>query len=242
VVGGAGDDTLIAGSGDETLTAGSGDSTLIGGAGNDTLNAGSGNDYIEAGTGQDTITTGSGNSAVWTRNGFANTVNCGSGTTTVYAASVDTLNNCQNVVLVPTMLPGHVNTNVPGTAQHPPIQATLTSRFKHTRKGTLVKQLTVLGAAANTTIVATCHGKGCSRDFFPEFVHVFTTASPSYEMRELFGDVAVPRKTRLQIQLLEPNTIGRIYTFVFQRRGQPTLTTQCEDFNAKEPGPCPSAG
>jgi Ca2+-binding RTX toxin-like protein len=238
VIGGAGDDTLIAGTGDDTLTAGPGNSTLIGGAGNDTLNTGSGNDYVEAGSGPDTINTGTGTSVVWTRNGAANTINCGDGTTTVYAASVDTANNCQNVVLVPPMLAGNVNPNVPIATAHPMIAATLVAGFKRAKHGTRVTKLQVLGATANTSIVATCHGKGCSSEFFPEFVHLFTANSGPYDMRELFGDVSVPRKTKLVVSLLQPNTIGRIYTYVFQRKGPPTMTLNCQDFNTQKAAPC----
>jgi Ca2+-binding RTX toxin-like protein len=240
VIGGAGDDTLIAGSGNDTLTAGSGDSTLIGGNGSDTLIGGSGNDYFEAGSRPDTITTGSGDNIVWTRNGDANTVTCASSTTTVYAAAVDTLNHCANAVLPPPVLAtGHpAGSATPIPTEHPLISATLVASFSPTKKGARVRRLAVLTAKADTSIVVTCHGKNC----FPEFVHIFTADTPSYDISELFGSPSVRSGTKLVVQLVQPNTLGRIYTYVFRRHGRPKLTLQCQDFLGRKRGTCPSGG
>ena len=60
MIGGAGNDLLIATNGDTTLTGNSGDDTLIGGAGNDLIFGGDGNDSLSGGLGQDRLDGGDG--------------------------------------------------------------------------------------------------------------------------------------------------------------------------------------
>jgi hypothetical protein len=220
--------------------SGPGDSTLIGGPGNDTINTGSGNDYVEAGAGADTIDAGSGNSVIWTRNGQTNTVSCAGGTDTVYAQPGDSVTGCQTVVIPPPTLAG-----APGPGQLPPagpppllpISANVRTRFTSVHKGwTRVKKLQVVTAGANTSIVSTCRGsrRGCP---FREDVKVLTSQTASYDLRGLFGDVPIPPGTTFELQLVQPNMMGRVYTYVFRRHAQPKLTVQCEAIG-KEPTGC----
>jgi Ca2+-binding RTX toxin-like protein len=53
LLGGAGDDVLLAGRGGMTLSGGAGDDVLIGGSGDDVLRAGTGNDVLFGGAGND---------------------------------------------------------------------------------------------------------------------------------------------------------------------------------------------
>jgi hypothetical protein len=62
LVGGSGNDILIAGAGNSSLVAGSGNDILVGGAGNDTLVGGAGRDLLIGGPGADSLVGGTGGS------------------------------------------------------------------------------------------------------------------------------------------------------------------------------------
>ncbi|MDP9172504.1 MAG: hypothetical protein M3O30_01385 [Planctomycetota bacterium] len=88
VSGGAGDDTLIGGDGSDTLIGGAGNDLIQGMAGNDSIDGGAGNNTLQGAGGNDTIITGAGNSLLYggagndslgAANGFADTLNGGTG-------------------------------------------------------------------------------------------------------------------------------------------------------------------
>jgi Ca2+-binding RTX toxin-like protein len=118
---------VVGGSGDDRLTGTSAANTLIGGAGNDELDGREGNDVLDGGTGTDKFEAGSGDDAVITRDSGPDTANCGTGTDSVDADGVDTVNaDCEQV------------TRAPGAAPPPPPAATLDSvpsSVRLTRKG-----------------------------------------------------------------------------------------------------------
>ncbi len=60
-----GSDSLVGGAGADTVFGGSGNDTLLGNDGADSLNASSGNDEVRGGTGADTLIGGTGNDSLW---------------------------------------------------------------------------------------------------------------------------------------------------------------------------------
>jgi 2',3'-cyclic-nucleotide 2'-phosphodiesterase (5'-nucleotidase family) len=64
VVGGAGDDSILARGGNDNVIGGEGDDTLDGGQGNDALNGGTGNDELRGGAGDDSYTITSGTDVI----------------------------------------------------------------------------------------------------------------------------------------------------------------------------------
>lgn len=72
--------TQSGGSGDDSLLGGPGDSILNGGSGDDSVSGGSGNDTISGGIGIDALYGNGGNDSFFEYDGYADTLNGGSGT------------------------------------------------------------------------------------------------------------------------------------------------------------------
>ena len=78
-----------AGAGNDSLTGNAAFNTLNGGAGSDTIDGGAGNDRLAGGPGDDTIRA---------RDGYADSVSCGSGTDTATVDTLDTVSSdCETV-------------------------------------------------------------------------------------------------------------------------------------------------
>ena len=89
LIGGAGDDRLAGNADDDRLDGGSGDDSLVGAEGADRLTGGPGRDSVSGGAGADTI---------FVREGFTDTVRCGSGRDTVSADRRDRVaRDCERV-------------------------------------------------------------------------------------------------------------------------------------------------
>ena len=100
-----GDDTIVGGLGKDHLYGGDGNDKLDGGAEADTLDGGMGNDELVGGSGPDVIDGGYGNDSIRVADDSPDVVDCGPDDDTVYvneaAPTLDTLTNCEHVVLVP---------------------------------------------------------------------------------------------------------------------------------------------
>ena len=79
LVGGGGRDSLDGGSGDDVLDGGGDLDRLFGAGGSDTLRGGGGPDVISGGSGADRVDAGKDNDVVRVRDGWRDTVACGSG-------------------------------------------------------------------------------------------------------------------------------------------------------------------
>lgn len=86
LLGGDGNDTLIAGSGNDTADGGAGKDDLRGGAGNDLLRGGEGNDTLSGGIGDDTLGGGAGNDRLNGDNGH-DALSGGDGNDSIYGGS-----------------------------------------------------------------------------------------------------------------------------------------------------------
>ena len=75
LTGGNGNDLLVGGGGNNTLIAGDGNDTLVGGSGNNLLNAGNGNDVLTGGSGSNTLTAGDGNDLLTVQDAGSQTQN-----------------------------------------------------------------------------------------------------------------------------------------------------------------------
>ena len=64
LMGGAGNDTLVAGGGNDSLNGGAGNDSLVAGSGSDSLVGAAGNDSLTCGTGPDSVNGGKGNDSV----------------------------------------------------------------------------------------------------------------------------------------------------------------------------------
>lgn len=96
--GGSGNDTLLGTSATDYLSGHSGNDALYGYGGADYLSGHSGSDSIYGGSGRDRIAGHSNNDFISDGNdGVKDYIDCGSGTDTVRADSVDVLDNCERV-------------------------------------------------------------------------------------------------------------------------------------------------
>ena len=118
LLGRAGNDLLQGQKHTDKIFGSFGDDTLEGGSGDDYLSGGDGNDSIKGGTGADNIEAGRGNDVIHVADGEEDSVDCSSGTDTVYveenAPERDDLLDCEKVIPVPPELtdPGEVDESV----------------------------------------------------------------------------------------------------------------------------------
>jgi uncharacterized repeat protein (TIGR01451 family) len=96
MLGRGGDDVIRGLIGNDCLFGESGRDTLRGDAGRDRLDGGSDGDFLAGGSGTDTFLAGSGDDRIYAADGFAESVNCGTGTDTVSADATDTLIGCES--------------------------------------------------------------------------------------------------------------------------------------------------
>ena len=89
-------DFLSGDQGNDDIDAGGGNDEVRGEEGNDVLKAGDGNDKVFAGSGADTVDAGAGDDTLQTNDGTADKVNCGPGTDSILADTVDDLTDCEN--------------------------------------------------------------------------------------------------------------------------------------------------
>jgi Ca2+-binding RTX toxin-like protein len=86
-------------SGRSVLSTGNGNDAVRTGLGNDDVQTGAGNDTIDPGAGADLVHAGSGDDTVAARDGSQDVIDCGDGADTVTADAIDTLTNCEKVLL-----------------------------------------------------------------------------------------------------------------------------------------------
>ena len=115
VLGGTGADTVRTGAGADAVAGDDGDDEIDAGAGADQVNAGdgddriaggSGDDVVEAGLGVDAIAAGDGDDGVRARDGVEDRIDCGPGTDTVDADTLDVIAaGCERVTRTATAPP-----------------------------------------------------------------------------------------------------------------------------------------
>src|SRR5687767_7586002 len=81
--------TVLGGPGADRVTSGGSGDELSGGEGNDALDGGPGDDVVSGDQGVDTLAGGPGSDRIAARDGEADAVNCGDGSDTVDADTVD---------------------------------------------------------------------------------------------------------------------------------------------------------
>jgi Ca2+-binding RTX toxin-like protein len=101
LIGGLGDDNIIARAGNVTVRAGGGDDRVSTGSGDDTIDGASGRDVIRSGAGDDIIDVADLKSR--------DVVNCSKGNDTVRADRFDRLRNCEQIERVKPRRPRHSN-------------------------------------------------------------------------------------------------------------------------------------
>ena len=81
----------------EDLSGSSGDDTFTGDGGANILNGNNGEDTLDPGAGEDVVIAWNGNDTVLARDGFADNVDCGTGTDTAIVDSLDRVEGCESV-------------------------------------------------------------------------------------------------------------------------------------------------
>jgi Ca2+-binding RTX toxin-like protein len=93
-----GDVVLLGEAGADRLAGNVGNDSLLGGSGNDQLLGAEGNDRLDGGGGRDRMSGGRGRDRVLARDGFSDTISCGSGRDTVSADARDRVSrDCERV-------------------------------------------------------------------------------------------------------------------------------------------------
>lgn len=88
---------IFGGDGNDIIGGGSGNDTLNGGAGNDQVNGNGGDDVLTGFTGNDTVKGGAGNDTIFESDGYADSLDGGTGTDSATADPADTIVNMESV-------------------------------------------------------------------------------------------------------------------------------------------------
>ena len=227
VVGGAGDDILIAGSAAVTLRGGGGNDNLLGGPLGDLLDGGIGADSINPADGADTVLAGAGVDNVDTRDGAVDTVDCGPDGDNARTDTIDSVTACQP--------PAPVVQRIVETRTSPSrVLVDLGYTFTATRR---VTKLTKIGLeverGAAVTVKCRAKGKRCKgvRDF------ARTAAAASVRLRGIEGK-RLPAGAKLSLRVTKAGKIGVLKTLTMRKRRAPSVTTRCIAVGATRPSAC----
>ncbi|MGH2944792.1 MAG: calcium-binding protein [Solirubrobacteraceae bacterium] len=245
----AGDVENVIGSvGPDTITGSSGPNDIVALDNGDVINPGGGPDVVDAGPGNDRVEA---------RDGAQDRIDCGSGDDLAIIDEFDTVSNCETVQASRDLMPDVDADGVPAPADcddrdarrrpgfidkpgneldedclngdapfariFSPVQSTFTVRGRRTR----VKRLRVLAVPEGARIQLRCRGgkrRGCFRK-----VRRFR-APRGAEVRNIRKPVRTRRlkpRARLEVRILDADSIGKVVRFTMRRSKLPRSRTLC---------------
>jgi hypothetical protein len=253
-------ENLVGGAGDDTLTGDGGPNDIDGGDGGDVINPLGGADFVDGGTGNDRINA---------RDGAQDRIICGEGNDQAIVDAFDTVIACEDVQASRELMPDVDNDGVPapadcddrdgrrrpGFTDRPgngvdedcsgadapfirilsPVQSTFTTSGRITR----VLRLRVLAVPEGGRIELRCSGgraRGCFRG-----VKRFRSRRGA-ERLSIRGPVRRSRLrtgARLEVRILDADSIGKVVRFTMRTRALPSSRTLCLVPGRRSPGRCP---
>jgi hypothetical protein len=243
---------VIGGAGNDRIVAGPNGATLSGNGGNDSLTGSPTEDRIEGGDGDDTIDS---------RDGGYDTVDCGSGNDTVLADLTDALHGCE-------VTPDRDNDGTPNEqdcapddpAVHPGaseifgnpvdedcangpaylrVDAGVVFRATPNKKKQTISWKTLRATALDDgdSVEITCKGKGCP---FKKATRPAVSGNPQLDLKGLFKKRALRKGAVVEIRILHEAQIGIVRQLQVVKGPKVKETRRCLLVGATAPSSCPA--
>jgi hypothetical protein len=252
----------------ENVVAGAGNDRIVGTAGANDLDGGPGDDSIDAAGGVDAVQGGSGNDSIVALDGVQDRVDCGPGVDSAVIDAFDSADGCEFVSASrglmsdvdndgiaagpgldcddanPLRRPGLPDAPengldedcVAGDARFPQVLATVSANFAATRTRVRPVLLVARDVPDTATIAISCTGRGCFRGTRSRS---FTNGSRRVDMLRDVRKLRLGRNAVLEIRVLRPQTIGRVWQYRISRKRQAKSTVACLRPGAAKTAPCP---
>jgi hypothetical protein len=251
----------------EDVSAGPGNDAVIGGEAANVLDGGSGNDSLEGRGGVDTFLGGPGADTVLARDGLQERINCGPDADAGEADTIDTLIDCENVLVSAALVPdvdgdgatkpgdcddgnpsihpgaidvpeNGVDEDCSGTAApFPLLDSTLTATYEFKPRFTIFQALVVHHARAGSTVKITCDGKGCP---FRSRTRKVRRDQAKLTLARPTGRAHLRPGTKLGVTVTRPATVGVVTRYTVRAGKPPARSDLCLSPGAKHPGRCPA--
>jgi hypothetical protein len=251
----------------EDVSAGPGNDAVIGGEAANVLDGGPGNDSLEGRGGVDTFLGGPGADTVLARDGLQERINCGPDADAGEADTIDTLIDCENVLVSAALVPdvdgdgatkpgdcddgnpsihpgaidvpeNGVDEDCSGTAApFPLLDSTLTATYEFKPRFTIFQALVVHHARAGSTVKITCDGKGCP---FRSRTRKVRRDQAKLTLARPTGRAHLRPGTKLGVTVTRPATVGVVTRYTVRAGKPPARSDLCLSPGAKHPGRCPA--
>jgi hypothetical protein len=253
-------ENIIGGAGDDTLVGDGNPNDIDGGDGGDVINPGGGPDFVDGGTGNDRIEA---------RDGAQDRINCGEGNDLAITDAFDTVIACESVQasreLMPDVdadgvpapadcddrdarrRPGFIDkpgngldedcsgSDAPFTRVLSPIQSTFSTSGSRTR----VLRLRVLAVPEGGRIELRCKPGGKRGCFKGVKRFRSRRGAESLNIRKPVRKGRLLTGARLEVRVLDADSIGKVVQFTMRTRKLPRSKTLCLTPGRRSPGRCP---
>jgi hypothetical protein len=239
--------------------------TIVGDDGPNDIEGGDGGDVIDPRGGADFVDAGFGNDRITARDGVPDRIECGDGNDQAVIDAFDTATGCEDVQASRELMPDVDADGVPapadcddrdgrrrpgftdrpgngldedcaaGDAPFTRILSPVQSLFSTRGRVTRVLRLRVLAVPEGGQVQLRCRGRGCFRG-----VKRFR-APRGKELQNIRRPVRTRRLrsgARLEVRVLDADSIGKVVRFTMRRRALPSSRTLCLPPGQTRPGRC----